>query len=130
MLLVGTSVLVPALSASGAEIRCARYPGTAGGTVRVGPVEVDVPPTQEYLVGICWDGDSEKTPAWATPPDVNQYPGCGTPCFSVSGHLHVTGYQLTLTVYTDGQAEYYGPFGWDAQDVPVCITFGDPEPSC
>ena len=125
---VTASVMGPTLSAHGA-ITCVRYPGTVGGTVRVGPVEIDVPATPADLVGVCWDSDRQELPR-LTAPKVTQYAGCGTPCFSAYSNLHVPGRSVAITIYANGSPQTYGPFGFDDTDVPVCITFGDPEPSC
>lgn len=129
LMAISMTLVAPPIAANGTEITCVRYPGTAGGTVRVGPVTVPVPPTQQYLVGVCWDGEGGDLPV-LTAPEFNTYPGCGTPCFSLSGNLFAPGYQLSITTYVEGQPETWGPFGYGDENVPVCITFGNPEPSC
>ena len=130
VVVLALSVVVPVSPTMGAPTPCVRYPGTAGGTIRVGPVEVDVPPTTKDLVGICWYVTGPHGVPRLTDPDVAQYTGCGTPCFKASSNLYVPGRQVTLEVYTNGAAQSYGPFGFNDTNVPVCITFGDPEPPC
>lgn len=109
---------------------CAVWPGTNPITITPHPAinPVEVPGTDQGMVGFCVSVEGSPDPQVDGEPHVDTPPGCGIPCFVVSWDGVTTSpFTITITVYRSGNpqsTELTVPGG----STPICINAGTPCP--